>query len=419
MESHRLDVTEEAPAMVAGPDPLTRAASARVGQVLSGKWRIDRLLGVGGAAVVYAATHRNGNRVAIKMLHPALATLEDVRARFLSEGYAANAVRHKGAVSVLDDGMTPDGTAFLVVELLEGETLEARWIGCGRRLPLAVVLPVAAAVLDVLAHAHAAGIVHRDVKPENVFVTTDGEVRLLDFGIARVRESSSRSGRTEIGVAMGTPAFMSPEQARGQLDELDARADVWSVGAMMFTLLAGRHVHEAATANEVLLSAMTQQAPRLATAWPQAPPEVAAVVDRAMAFDKHRRWEDATAMLAAVHEAARATTPSPSLPEAGPRRRRVAAAWVTVALGAFSVAVMLAAILRHPRPVEAGASLPATRLPSAGVPPLVVVSAAAAVFEPPAFPTASASGGPPRGAVPLPKRVVPKPLPLDPLERRE
>jgi serine/threonine-protein kinase len=292
-----------------------RDAQKRVGSVLCQKWRLDALLGVGGMAAVYAATHRNGKRVAVKVLHAFLCGSDEARARFLREGYAANAIRHPGVVSVHDDDKTADGAVFLVMDLLDGETLDARWARKGRRLPVEEVLATTSEVLGVLAAAHAAAIVHRDIKPENVFLTTAGEVRVLDFGIARVRELSAGAGVTQTGAAMGTPSFMPPEQARGRWDDVDARSDVWSLGAMMFTLLAGRYVHEAETVNEALLSAMTQPAPRLASVWPQVPEAVARVVDRALAFERNARFQDARSMHAAVEEVRRA------LNVAGPPRR--------------------------------------------------------------------------------------------------
>jgi serine/threonine-protein kinase len=284
-------------------DPLIVAAEERIGRVLSGKWRLDRLLGVGGMAAVYEATHRNGKRVAVKMLHAAWATAAEAKQRFLQEAYAANAVRHEGVVSVIDDGETEEGETYLLMDLLLGETLEARWMRCGQRLPLSEVLATAETILEVLGAAHAAGIVHRDIKPENVFVTDGGAIKVLDFGIAYVRELAGAARRTQTGSTMGTPAFMAPEQARGRWDEVDARSDVWAVGAVMFSLLSGRCVHEGETANEVLLAAMTQQAPPLAEGCPDVPPEVAAVVDRALSFERDARWPDAAQMLAALRDA--------------------------------------------------------------------------------------------------------------------
>ena len=132
-------------------DPILLAAQARVGRVIREKWRLDRLLGLGGMAAVYAATHRNGKRVAIKMLHQAFSSVAEVRTRALREGYVANRVEHPGAVSVLDDDVAEDGSVFLVMDLLDGESLNARWERQGKRLEPREVLSIADKVLDVIA----------------------------------------------------------------------------------------------------------------------------------------------------------------------------------------------------------------------------------------------------------------------------
>src|SRR5262249_49393791 len=150
--------------------------------------------GVGGMAAVYAATHRNKKRFAVKVLHSDHSRDQDVRARFLQEGYAANHIEHPGAVSVIDDEVTDDGAAFLVMELLIGETFEARWARHGQKLDPAEVLGFTEQLLDVLAAAHTKGVVHRDIKPENVFLTREGQIKVLDFGIARIFEAKQQSG---------------------------------------------------------------------------------------------------------------------------------------------------------------------------------------------------------------------------------
>ncbi|WP_437996135.1 protein kinase [Sorangium sp. So ce185] len=286
-------------------DPEGFRPEALVGQVLRGKWRLERLLGFGGMAMVYAGTHRNGMRGAVKILRRELSEDQEARSRFLREGYVANRVDHPGIVRVLDDDVTEDGSVFLVMELLEGETVEAR----RAREPSGVlgvneVLGIADDLLDVLAVAHERGIVHRDLKPDNLFLTRQGQLKVLDFGIARLRElSSPANATTRAGSLMGTPQFMPPEQARGQWDRVDPRTDLWAVASTMFQLLSGRYVHEAETLPLLLLAAMTQPAPPVGSVLPTLPPPIAAVMDAALAFDPDRRWPNARAMQRALRQA--------------------------------------------------------------------------------------------------------------------
>jgi serine/threonine protein kinase len=251
-------------------------------------------------AAVYAATHRNGKRVAVKMLHPELSRDGEARRRFVDEGYVANRVGHPGVVSILDDDIARDGAAFLVMDLLEGETLDIQVTRKGRLEPLEL-LALMDDLLDVLAAAHAKGIVHRDVKPNNIFVTRRGQVKLLDFGIARLADPS-HPRTDEPGMTMGTPAFMPPEQARGQAEQLDGRTDLWAVGATMFMALTGGQVHEAESASEELLAAMTRTAPSLGSVAPDLPVALIGLVDRALAFRQENRWPDAAAMQCALRE---------------------------------------------------------------------------------------------------------------------
>ncbi|HXX67732.1 MAG TPA: serine/threonine-protein kinase [Polyangiaceae bacterium] len=286
-----------------GGDPHTVRARARLGMVLQDKWRLDSLLGIGGMAAVYAATHRNGKRVAIKMLHAEFSHDDDVRTRFLREGYAANTIQHEGAVSVLDDDLAPDGSAFLVMELLDGETVEQRWERSGRRLPIVEVLSLVDQLLDVLATAHDKNVVHRDIKPENLLVTRSGTLKVLDFGIAKMFETQPSRASTRTGIVMGTPAFMAPEQARARWAEVDGRTDLWAVGATMFTLLSGRHVHAADSSHDQLILSATRGAPSISTVVPEVTEEVTAIIDQALAFDRSQRWADARTMRAAVRAA--------------------------------------------------------------------------------------------------------------------
>lgn len=277
-------------------------AAERVGTTLRDKWQLDDLIGVGGMAAVYAATHRNGLRGAVKVLHPPFAAHAATRQRFLREGYVANSIDHRGVVRVLDDDVD-DASVFLVMDLLQGEDLEAiRGARSGGRLPLGAVLGIALQLLDVLDAAHEATIIHRDLKPDNVFVTTDGVVKVLDFGIARAR-FAAKGHVTESGFAMGTPAFMPPEQAAGERDLIDARADLWAVGATMFTLLTGRIVHDEPTVPRILAAAMTRPAPPIRLQAPSVPEAVAVVIDRALSFDPGERFPTAAAMREALERA--------------------------------------------------------------------------------------------------------------------
>ncbi|MGH7295810.1 MAG: serine/threonine-protein kinase [Polyangiaceae bacterium] len=279
------------------------APEARVGESLNGKWHVDRLLDVGVMGAVYEATHRNGRRAAIKVLHTRFGRDPEVRRRFLREGYVANKIGHPGAVAILDDDTAEDGSPYLVMELLEGESMSGWLQRVGGKLPLTEVLAVAGQVLEVLAAAHANGIVHRDIKPANVFVTRAGHAKLLDFGLARIRDGAISLIPTAQGVVMGTAGYMAPEQARGTVDQVDARTDLFAVGAVMFRAMSGRRIHEKPTAFDLTVAAMKEQAPSLASVVPEAAPLLVAAVDRALAFDKTARWQDAGAMFAALRDA--------------------------------------------------------------------------------------------------------------------
>jgi serine/threonine-protein kinase len=271
--------------------------------VLNGKWRLEEIIGIGGMATVYAAIHRNQKRAAVKMLHPELSIEESVRTRFLREGYMANTVDHPGAVMIFDDDIAEDGAAFLVMELLEGETVHARLLREGM-LTLSDVLAIGSQVLDVLIAAHEKGIVHRDLKPENLFITNTGQVKLLDFGIARVKQTPLLgSTTTATGFFMGTPAFMAPEHARGLWTEVDGRSDIWSVGATLFTMMTGVLVHDSETPMDTLVLAVTKPAPQIRTVSTDIPAVVAEVIDKALAYRKEDRWESAKAMRAALRSA--------------------------------------------------------------------------------------------------------------------
>ena len=289
-----------------------------MGQTLNGKWKVDCLLDVGGMGSVYAATHRNGRRAALKVLHTRFARDPEVRKRFLREGYVANKIDHPSAVAILDDDIAEDGSPYLVMELLEGESL-AGWLQrVGGKLPVIEVLAVAGQVLEVLAVAHAHGIIHRDLKPANIFVTKTGHAKLLDFGLARIRDGALSLIPTAQGVVMGTAGYMAPEQARGNADQVDARSDLFAVGAVVFRAISGCRVHERQTAFDMTVAAMKEQVPSVLTVVPDAGPLLVAAVDKALAFDKGDRWQNAGAMFealrAAYEEVRQGPPPLPTAP---------------------------------------------------------------------------------------------------------
>jgi serine/threonine-protein kinase len=284
---------------------IVAVAQARLGTVLRGKYRLDRILGIGGMATVYAATHRNGSEFAVKVLHPDLCLRSELRTRFLREGHAASAVKHTGAVAVLDDDVSEDGSAFLVMELLRGESVESLWERRQQRLPLRLVVGIGIQVLDVLTAAHARGVVHRDIKPANLFLTQGGQVKVLDFGIARLRDVAAGQA-TQTGMMMGTPAFMAPEQALARTADIDAQTDVWAVAATMFTLASGRLVHEAENAQQIMILAATTRAAAFASVLPEAPSVLGEIIDRGLHFEKAGRWAGADAMRDALRAATRA-----------------------------------------------------------------------------------------------------------------
>lgn len=271
--------------------------------MIANKWRVDALLGSGSMAAVYAVTHRNGARAALKILHPTLCTDPAVCERFLGEGYLTNSVKHAGIVRVLDDGVTDDGCVFLVMDLLEGRTLETLRQDRGGQIPLPELLDIADKLMDVLHAVHEAGIIHRDLKPQNVFVCDDGSVKLLDFGVARVFDQGAQSKLSVFGLVLGTPSFMSPEQAVGAREQVDHRTDIWSLGATLFTAITGQTVHLGPNIQAKLLAAASAKARSITMVKPDLPPPIAAAIDMALRFRKEDRWQSVDAMQRAFREA--------------------------------------------------------------------------------------------------------------------
>jgi serine/threonine-protein kinase len=267
------------------------ATGSRCGELLTGKYRIVRLIGEGGMGQVYEAEHATvGRRFAVKFLRPHLASNEEALARFRREARAAGALDSEHIATVTDFDVAADGSPFLVMEYLEGRSL-------GQLLAEEGPLPVpraAGALLQVcrgLETAHAAGILHRDLKPDNLFVVrrADGSerVKILDFGIAKLMYSAEPLP-IQTGGAIGTPFYMAPEQARGD-KAVDERIDVYALGVILYELLSGEKPHPGDCGNAVLAHVLTKSAVPLDTVRSGLPPPLVDLVHRALAFDPRCR----------------------------------------------------------------------------------------------------------------------------------
>lgn len=276
------------------------ARDGRIGRILGGKWRLESVLGTGGTSTVYAATHTgSGERAAVKVLHPELSQRPSVVKILLSEARLVAAIGHPGTVKALDDGVSDDGCAFIVFELLTGQSLEELRQAHGSRIPLDEVMRIGDAVMDALCAVHEAGVVHRDLKPHNIYVLEGGGVKILDFGLGKQNGYTADAAQD----VFGTPSFMPPEQSLGLSNKVDAQSDVWSLGATLFHVLSGQSVHIAKDMTAMMLASASVRPRSLADAAPELPSKIAAVVDRALAYRKAERWPDMASMRAAWQEA--------------------------------------------------------------------------------------------------------------------
>ncbi len=272
------------------------------GQVLGGRYRVAGLLGQGGMGAVYEAIDESiGRKVAIKVLHATFAWDPEQLRRFRREAQAAAAIGHPNIVQVTDFCVSSGDPPFLVMELLQGRSLGQTIIAEGPLLPARVAY-IASQVLHALAAAHRAGIVHRDIKPDNVLLTSmavhTDVVKLVDFGVAKLRDARGLEKLTAAGTTVGTPSYMAPEQARG--GDIDGRADLYGVGACMFHALAGRPPFDAATAPALLYAILEQVPESLSRLRPEVPVGLSEVIARALQKDPAARFPTAEAMLAAL-----------------------------------------------------------------------------------------------------------------------
>jgi len=270
------------------------ATASLINQTI-GNYRVSRLLGEGGMGVVYLAQHPViGRKVAIKLLHVALARDQDIVSRFFNEARAIHMIAHANIVEILDFGQTTDGQPYFIMEFLEGEALSEA-VARGPMTPEEVEA-IGIQMCRALWAAHAKGIVHRDLKPHNVQLVPRPEgtplVKILDFGVAKILASpdGAQSVKTRTGSLMGTPLYMSPEQCKGA-GTLDHRTDIYSLGVMLFEMLSGRPPFVAEGVGELFAKHMLEEPPQLIDLAPGTPPHMAAAVMKALYKEPRDRFQ--------------------------------------------------------------------------------------------------------------------------------
>jgi len=290
--------------------PPSRPALAP-GELLEGKYQILRELGRGAMGVVYEALHTTlGRRVAVKTLIEGTGADAEMGARFEREARAASAIGHPHIIDVFDLGRTKDGMLFMVMELLDGSPLEAI-LGKTRKLPIPLAINLMGQVLSGLGAAHKHGIVHRDLKPDNIFVLDNEErpnfVKIVDFGISKVLgpkaaapAGTGKFAGTMVGTILGTPLYMSPEQAIGQVAIIDHRTDIYSAGVVLYEMLCGRTPFQGKNYSMVLGQILEGKYPKPSELRPDIPPEVEAAIVRALSRDIDERFSTAAAMRAEI-----------------------------------------------------------------------------------------------------------------------
>ena len=294
--------------------PAPSAAASRddldplVGHVIDGRYRLDSKLGSGGMGAVYRATRVSiGDAVAVKVLHEGRVTDPQAAERFRREAQTAARLKHPNAVGVYDFGVSPDGMMYLVMELVEGESLREAVERHGA-LPLAVVADVAAQVCSALDEAHRLGIIHRDIKPDNIVLQESRaglRVKVLDFGIAKLHDAA-QSKLTQTGGVIGTPHYMSPEQCMGE--DLDQRSDVYSLGVVLYEMLRGTVPFDSPTTSAVIVQQVTQAPPPLyAVAGGGITPAVERVVMRALEKRREARPQTAAELARELSDAVHGT----------------------------------------------------------------------------------------------------------------
>lgn len=277
------------------------------GELIDDRYQLREVIGRGGMGVVYAAVDTKLMRpVALKFLDPDLVGNAEAVGRFQREALTAGRIGHENICDVRDMGTTDEKAPYIVMELLEGQPLSRRFVDASRIPPMEAV-EIVLQILSALDAAHEAGVIHRDLKPENVFLTTGGSdqlrVKLVDFGISKFLGEPGDLRLTKTGVVMGSPYYMSPEQARGQGD-VDQRSDLWAVGIILFEMLIGDLPFMGANYNEVMIRIVTERLPTPRDLFPDLPRSIEAVLIKALAKNRDKRFSTARAFAHTLEAAA-------------------------------------------------------------------------------------------------------------------
>lgn len=309
-----------------------------VGQTI-GRYRITRLIGAGGMGRVYEAVVSSlGKSVAVKILSQDLAKNREASQRFEREARAASRVESPHIVDVFDTGTTDDGRPYLVMELLRGASMATTLERQGAFAPDEAVR-LASQLLRGLERAHAAGVVHRDLKPDNVFLEDHhpdpAVAKILDFGVSKLTSDTGEITLTREGGVVGTPSYMSPEQAQGEKD-IDGRTDLWSVGTILYQCIANKLPFPGSTYEQIIVRICSSQPVSLATLAPSCPPSLVAVVERCMERDRERRFQSASEVLEALGQASSVATPTSNPSELAPSGPRVPRARDSETIGSSS-----------------------------------------------------------------------------------
>lgn len=307
------------------PLPGSQSGDELVGTTLNNTYAVERVLGEGGMGRVYLAQHKRiaQKRVAVKVLHDEFSGNLQVLARFQREAEAAAAISHPNVVTVLDVDVTPRGMPYLVCEYLEGVDLSDH-LREVKRLDVPDAVSITRQLCRGLGAAHARGVIHRDLKPPNVFLVGDFSkgaparlfAKVLDFGLSRFHTAGGDQNLTKTGFIMGTPSYMAPEQARGQ--HVDHRADVYGLGTILYTVLTGRAPYQEETPQATILALLNSEPPRPRSLAPTIPPHVELIIERAMARKPEDRYPDMAAFEQALDSlpnlrSAPSETPPPAL----------------------------------------------------------------------------------------------------------